>query len=43
MGLGLFLAQTTFNRYGGGMQLNNHGDGGVTATISLPPSSIIAD
>jgi two-component system sensor histidine kinase RegB len=43
MGLGLFLAQTTFNRYGGSMQLNNQAEGGATVTITLPLSSIIAD
>lgn len=43
MGLGLFLAQTTFNRYGGSMQLHNRTDGGATVTITLPLSSIIAD
>ncbi len=43
MGLGLFLAQTTFNRYGGSMQLNNRTEGGTTVIIILPLSSIIAD
>lgn len=43
MGLGLFLAQTTFNRYGGSMQLNNRAEGGATVIIILPLSSIIAD
>lgn len=43
MGLGLFLAQTTFNRYGGSMQLNNRAGGGATVTIILPLSSITAD
>jgi two-component system sensor histidine kinase RegB len=42
MGLGLFLAQTTFNRYGGSIQLSNRTEGGVTAVITLPLASIIA-
>ena len=40
MGLGLFLARTTFNRYGGNLELTNREDGGVTAEIVLPLSSI---
>lgn len=40
MGLGLFLARTTFNRYGGNLQLINRESGGVTAEIMLPLSSI---
>ena len=43
MGLGLFLAQTTLNRYGGSLCLENNENGGVTAIISLPLSSIAAD
>ncbi len=43
MGLGLFLARTTLNRYGGHLQLENCADGGVTATITLPLASILAE
>ncbi len=43
MGIGLFLTHATINRFGGGVSLYNHPDGGtlteVTLPLSTPPTS----
>jgi two-component system sensor histidine kinase RegB len=36
MGLGVYLTQTTLARYGGGLSLNNHAEGGVLTIVNLP-------
>ncbi len=36
MGLGVYLSQTTLARYDGELSLNNHTDGGVLTTVTLP-------
>jgi two-component system, sensor histidine kinase RegB len=42
LGIGLFLAETTLNRIGGTISLNNHEDGGAHAEISIPLSPLLA-
>ena len=40
MGLGLFLAKSTLNRFGGTLQLHNYHTGGTRAVIELPLGSL---
>jgi two-component system, sensor histidine kinase RegB len=40
MGLGLFLAKSTFNRFGGTLQLRNSDNGGARVVIELPLGSL---
>ena len=40
MGLGLFLAKSTFNRFGGTLQIHNRDTGGTRVLIELPLSSL---
>ena len=40
MGLGLFLAKSTLNRFGGTLQLHNYHPGGTRAVIELPLNSL---
>jgi signal transduction histidine kinase len=40
MGLGLFLAKSTLNRFGGTIQLHNRDTGGTRAVIELPLDSL---
>jgi len=40
MGLGLFLAKSTLNRFGGTIQLHNRDTGGTRAVIELPLGSL---
>ena len=42
MGLGLFLAQASLNRFGGAVQLRNREGGGVCTQISLPLAKLLA-
>ncbi|MBZ0330326.1 sensor histidine kinase [Halomonas sp. ANAO-440] len=38
LGIGLFLTHATINRFGGGVSLYNHPDGGTLTEVTLPPS-----
>ncbi|SHL92408.1 ATP-binding protein [Vreelandella subglaciescola] len=38
MGIGLFLTHATINRFGGGVSLYNHPDGGTLTEVTLPHS-----
>jgi two-component system sensor histidine kinase RegB len=40
MGLGLFLAKSTFNRFGGTLQIHNRDTGGTRVLIELPMGSL---
>ncbi len=42
MGLGLFLAQASLNRFGGAVQLRNREGGGACTQISLPLAKLLA-
>lgn len=39
MGIGLFLTHATINRFGGGVSLYNHPEGGTLTEVTLPRSS----
>lgn len=39
MGIGLFLTHATINRFGGGVSLYNHPDGGTLTEVTLPRSA----
>ncbi|WP_106478239.1 ATP-binding protein [Phytohalomonas tamaricis] len=39
MGIGLFLTHSTINRFGGGVRLYNHEDGGTLTEVRLPRAS----
>lgn len=39
MGMGLFLTHATINRFGGGVSLYNHPEGGTLTEVTLPRSS----
>ena len=36
LGIGLFLTHATINRFGGGVSLYNHPEGGTLTEVSLP-------
>ena len=36
LGIGLFLTHATINRFGGGVSLYNHHDGGTLTEVTLP-------
>jgi two-component system sensor histidine kinase RegB len=40
LGLGLFLAYTTFNRFGGEVRLKNREGGGVLCRLTLPLAAL---
>ncbi len=40
LGLGLFLARTTLQRFGGSLQIDDHADGGTRVDIMLPLASL---
>ena len=39
MGIGLFLTHATINRFGGGVSLYNHPEGGTLTEVTLPRCS----
>ncbi|MGQ7248431.1 ATP-binding protein [Halomonas sp. V046] len=39
LGIGLFLTHATINRFGGGVSLYNHSDGGTLTEVTLPRAS----
>ena len=38
LGIGLFLTHATINRFGGGVSLYNHPEGGTLTEVTLPRS-----